>query len=334
MSHLTRRQSLQAAALLGAGLAPHLVPAWLASAHAQGAYPNRAVRFIVPFPAGGPVDTTGRGMAQPLGDMWKQPTVIDNRAGAGGVVGAEMAAKQPADGYNLFVAAIHHAVMPSLRAKLPYDIEKDFVPVSFAASFPVVLVAHPSLPAKTIAELIALDKKSPGTLTFGSSGNGGGTHLAGELFNMHAGTKLRHIPYKGSAPAMNDLLGGQVQLMFSDAPTAIPQIKAGRVRPLGVASLTRSSLFPEIPTVVEQGVKGYEAYSWAALFAPKGTPPDVVRKINADVNKALNEPAIKQRLYEAGAEAKPGTPEQMAAFLRSEIVKWGKVVKAANIEMD
>jgi tripartite-type tricarboxylate transporter receptor subunit TctC len=335
MTFFTRRQSLQAAALLGAGLAPHLLPGLLASAQAQTSpYPNRAVRFLVPFPPGGPVDTTARGMATPLGQIWGQPTVIDNRAGAGGVVGAEVAAKQPADGYNLFVGAIHHAVMPSLRAKLPYDIENDFVPVSFAASFPVVLVAHPSLPARNIAELIALDKKAPGTLTFGSAGNGGGTHLAGELFNMAAGTQLRHIPYKGSAPAMNDLLGGQVQLMFSDAPTAIPQIKGGRVRPLGVASLTRSALFPDVPTVAEQGVKGYEAYSWAALFAPKGTPKDIVRKINADVNKALSDPQTKQRLYEAGAEAKPGTPEQMAAFLRSEIAKWGKVVKAANIQLD
>ncbi|ARU04200.1 MFS transporter [Comamonas serinivorans] len=332
---LTRRQTLRSTALLGAGLAPSLLPGLLTPAHAQsGDFPNRAVRFIVPFPPGGPVDTTGRGMAVPLGEMWKQPTVIDNRAGAGGVVGAEMAAKQPADGYNLFVAAIHHAVMPSLRSKLPYDIENDFVAVSFAASFPVVLVAHPSVPAKNIAELIALDKKSPGTLTFGSSGNGGGTHLAGELFNMHAGTKLRHIPYKGSAPAMNDVLGGQVQLMFSDAPTAIPQLKGNRVRALGVASLTRSALFPGVPTVAEQGVAGYEAYSWAALFAPKGTPPDIVKKINADVNKALNQPAIKQRLFEAGAEAKPGTSQQMATFLRSEMTKWAQVVKAANIQMD
>ena len=336
MNRINRRQSLQAAAALGVGLAP-LLPGWLGAAQAQGqaaGYPNRPVRFIVPFPAGGPVDTTGRGMSVPLAELWKQSTIIDNRAGAGGVVGAELAAKQPGDGYNLFVGAIHHAVMPSLRAKLPYDIERDFLPVSFAASFPVVLVAHPALPVKNVADLIALDKKSPGTLTFGSSGNGGGTHLAGELFNMHAGTKLRHIPYKGSAPAMNDLLGGQVQLMFSDAPTAIQQIKAGRVRPLGVAGLTRSQLFPEIATVAEQGVKDYEAYSWAALFTPKGTPADIVKKISQDVNQVLKQPEIKQRLYEAGAEAKPGTPEQMAAFLRSEIAKWAKVVKAANIQMD
>ena len=332
MTQPTRRQTIQAAAALG--LAP-LLPAGLREAHAQAqGYPNRAVRFIVPFPAGGPVDTTARGMATPLAEMWKQPTIIDNRAGAGGTVGAELAAKQPSDGYNLFVGAIHHAVMPSLRSKLPYNIERDFVPVAFAASFPVVLVCHPSLPFKNVAELIAYDRKSPGKLTFGSSGNGGGTHLAGELFNMHAGTKLRHIPYKGSAPAMNDLLGGQVQLMFSDAPTAIPQIKGNRVRALGVASLTRSALFPEIATAAEQGVAGYEAYSWAALFAPKATPPDIVRKLNADVNTVLSQAEVKQRLYEAGAETKPGSSEQMAAFLRSEIAKWAKVVKAANIQLD
>jgi tripartite-type tricarboxylate transporter receptor subunit TctC len=316
--------SLAAPALLGTG-----------TVFAQQTYPTRQVRFIVPFPPGGPVDTTARAFAVKLAELWGQPTLVDNRAGAGGIVGAEIAAKLPADGYNLFVCSIHHSVLPSMRPKLPYDIEKDFVPVSFGAMFPVVLVAHPSLPAKNVAELIALAKKQPGKISFGSAGNGGGTHLAGELFNMHAGTQLQHVPYKGSAPAMTDLIGGQVQLMFSDAPTALPQIKAGKVRALGVASAQRSALLPDVPTIADAGnLPGYEAYSWAALVAPAGTPKDIVAKISADLAKVMSQADARQRLYDAGAEAMPTTPEEFGQMLKKEIAKWNKVVKAANIQMD
>ncbi|HAU56169.1 MAG TPA: MFS transporter, partial [Comamonadaceae bacterium] len=213
----------------------------------------------------------------------------------------------------------------------PYDIEKDFVPISFAAMFPVFVVAHPSVPANSIKELIALAKKPGQTLSYGSSGNGGGTHLAGELFNMQAGTQLQHVPYKGSAPAMNDLLGGQVQLMFSDAPTALQHIKSGRIKVLGVASRQRSAMLPEVPTVAEAGLTDYEAYSWAALFAPAKTPQAVVNKINADFNTALKDPAVRQRLLDAGAEADPGTPAQMQQRLRAELDKWAKVIKTAGI---
>ena len=321
---ITRRQALAAAAALASS----------SPAFAQAAYPTRPVKFIVPFPAGGPVDVTARAMAQKLGELWGHNGIVDNRAGAGGIVGAEIAAKQPADGYNLFVCAIHHSVLPALKPNLSYNIEKDFVPVSFGAMFPVILVAHPSLPAKNVAELIALAKRDPGKIAFGSSGNGGGTHLAGELFNMQAGTQLQHIPYKGSAPAMTDLLGGQVQLMFADAPTALPQIRAGKVRALGVASAQRSALLPELPTIAEGGVPGYEAYSWAALVAPAGTPKDIVAKISTDLQRVMTQPDVKQRLYDAGAEAMPTSPEKLAQMLRSEIEKWAKVVKAANIKMD
>ena len=320
---ITRRQALAATAALASS-----------PAFAQAAYPTRPVKFIVPFPAGGPVDVTARAMAQKLGELWGHNGIVDNRAGAGGIVGAEIAAKQPADGYNLFVCAIHHSVLPALKPNLSYNIEKDFVPVSFGAMFPVILVAHPSLPAKNVAELIALAKRDPGKIAFGSSGNGGGTHLAGELFNMQAGTQLQHIPYKGSAPAMTDLLGGQVQLMFADAPTALPQIRAGKVRALGVASAQRSALLPELPTIAEGGVPGYEAYSWAALVAPAGTPKDIVAKISTDLKRVMTQPDVKQRLYDAGAEAMPTSPEKLAQMLRSEIEKWAKVVKAANIKMD
>lgn len=294
-------------------------------------WPARPVKFIVPFPPGGPVDTTARAFSQRLAEIWKSPTVIDNRAGAGGVVGATAAAKEPPDGYTLFVASIHHSVNPTLMGKLPYDIEHDFTPVSFAAMFPVFVVAHPSVPANNLRELVALAKKEGSALSYASSGNGGGTHLAGELFNIEAGTRLQHIPYKGSAPAMNDVLGGQVPLMFSDAPTALPQIKAGRVKVLGVASRKRSSMLPDVPSATEMGLPGYEAYSWAALFAPARTPQVLVDKINADFNAAMNDPGVRKRLLEAGAEADPGTQEQMRQRLQSELAKWEKVIRSAGI---
>jgi tripartite-type tricarboxylate transporter receptor subunit TctC len=325
MIAFTRRQFLGSAGALLAGAA---LPAF------GQAYPGKPVRFIVPFPPGGPVDTTARGFTHKLSEYWGQQAIVDNRAGAGGIVGAEIAAKSPADGYTVFVCSIHHSVLPGLKPNLPYDIEKDFVPVTFAAMFPIILVAHPSVPAKTIPELIAYAKKNPGKLAFGSAGTGGGTHLAGELFKAQAGVDLLHVPYKGSAPAMTDLLGGQVQLMFSDAPTALPHIKSGRVRALGVASPKRSALVPDLPTIAESGVKGYEAYSWAGVVAPAGTPAPIVAKLNADISKALSQPDVKQRLFEEGAEAMPTTPEQFGKMLKAEIAKWTKVVKDANIKAD
>ena len=215
--------------------------------------------------------------------------------------------------------------------KLPYDIEKDFAPVSFATMYPIFVVVHPSVPANNIKEFIAYAKKSDKPLAFGSSGNGGGTHLAGELFNMEAGTKLQHIPYKGSAPAMSDLLGGQVQVMFSDAPTALPHIKTGRIKVLGAASRQRSAILPDVPTVAESGLPGYEAYSWSALFAPAHTPQPILNKLNADFNVAMNDPAVRQRMVQAGADADPGTQEQMRQRLHSEIEKWKKVIQTAGI---
>ena len=325
MIQFTRRQFLGSTGALLAGAA---LPTFAQT------YPGKPVRFIVPFPPGGPVDTTARGFTHKLSEYWGQQAIVDNRAGAGGIVGAEIAAKSPADGYTVFVCSIHHSVLPGLKPNLPYDIEKDFVPVTFAALFPIILVEHPSVPAKTIPELIAYAKKNPGKLAFGSAGTGGGTHLAGELFKAQAGVDLLHVPYKGSAPAMTDLLGGQVQLMFSDAPTALPHIKSGRVRALGVASPKRSTLVPDLPTIAESGVKGYEAYSWAGVVAPAGTPAAIVAKLNADISKALSQPDVKKRLFEEGAEAMPTTPEQFGKMLKAEIAKWTKVVKDANIKAD
>jgi tripartite-type tricarboxylate transporter receptor subunit TctC len=315
-------------ALAGALLAATALPALAQS------YPAKPVRFIVPFPPAGPVDTTARAFTQKLSAYWSQQALVENRAGAGGIIGAEAAAKSAGDGYTFFVGSIHHSVLPSLNPKLPYNIEKDFVPVTFAAQFPIILVAHPSVPAQTVQELIAYAKKNPGKLAFGSAGNGGGTHLAGELFKSMAGVDLLHVPFKGSAPAMTDLLGGQVQLMFSDAPTALPHIKSGRVRALGVGSPKRSALVPDVPTIAESGVKGYDAYSWAGVFAPAGTPKEIVAKVNADIVKALSDAEVRKRLLEAGAEASPGTPDQFGAFVKAEIGKWAKVVKDANIKAD
>lgn len=319
---LTRR--LFAVSLGAAALQPFLVLA-------ADTWPNRPVRFIVPFPPGGPVDTTARIFSQKLADLWKVPTVIDNRAGAGGIVGATAAAKEAPDGYALFVGSIHHAVNPSLMGKLPYDIEKDFAPVSFAAVLTMVVVAHPSVPANNITELIALAKKEKGRLAYGSSGNGGGTHLAGELFDIHAGTRLLHVPYKGSAPAMNGLLGGEVQLMFSDASTALPFIKAGKIKALAVTNSKRSPLLPNVPTVAESGLPGYEAYSWVALFAPARTPQAVLDKLNADFNTAMNDAEVRRHMLAAGIEAEPGTPAQLRERLHGEILKWQKVIQTAGI---
>jgi tripartite-type tricarboxylate transporter receptor subunit TctC len=322
---MNRRNFLTSA---GAMLAAATLPAFSQS------FPTKPVRFIVPFPPGGPVDTTARAFTPKLSEYWGQQALVDNRAGAGGIVGAEIAAKSPADGYTVFVCSIHHSVLPAMKPNLSYDIEKDFVPVTFAALFPIILVAHPSVPAKTVGDLVAYAKANPAKLSYSSAGTGGGTHLAGELFKSIAGVDLLHVPYKGSAPAMADLLGGQVQLMFSDAPTALPHIKSGRIRALGVGSPARSALVPDVPTIAESGLRGYDAYSWAAVVAPAATPKDIVAKLNADIVKALNDPEVKQRLLQNGAEAMPGTPEQFGKTLKAEMTKWAKIIKAANIQAD
>lgn len=312
--------------------------AWAATpaAQAQDApqFPQRPVRFVVPFPAGGPVDTVARVVALRLSEVWGQQVIIDNKAGAGGMVGAEFAARAPADGYTVFVCSIHHSVIPALKPKLNYDIEKDFVPLTFGARFPIVLVVNPAVPARSVAELIAYGKANPGKPAYGSAGNGGGTHLAAELFNMQAGTSLQHIPYKGSAPAMTDVLGGQVGVMFADAPTALPQVKAGKVRALGVTNSQRSDLLPDVPTVSEAGLPGYDAYSWAAFVAPAAVPKAVAAKLSADIGRVLAMPDVRQRLHEAGAEAAPTSQEGFARLLSGEIAKWAKVVKQANIQAD
>ena len=305
-------------------------------AFGQGAatYPNKPIRIIVPFPPGGPVDVTARALAQRLGELWSAQVTVDNRSGGNSVIGAEAASRATPDGHTIFMGAIHQSVLPGFGTKLPYDIEKDFTPVMFGAQFPIILVAHASVPFNNVRELVAYAKKNPGKLAFSSSGNGGGTHLAGELFKEKAGVFMLHIPYRGSEPAMTDLLAGQVQLMFSDGTTAMPHVRSGRVKVLAVGSPKRSALVPDLPTMIEAGVPGYEAYSWAGLWVPAATPRDVVVKLNTDTVRAFSDPAIKERLLGQGAEVAPGTPEQFGAFVKTELAKWAAVIKRAGIKPD
>src|SRR5690606_38903618 len=326
--HDPQRRRLMAA--LGAAWAAASLPVPARAAK----WPERPVNFIVPFPPGGPVDTTARFTTQPLGELWKVPTVVDNKAGAGGIVGAQAAVKAPADGYHYFFASIHHALLPSLRAHLIYDVMTDFTPVGMAAVFPIVLVVHESLPVNNVQELIAYARQHPGKLSFSSSAAGGGTHLAGELFNSMTGTRIQHVPYRGSAPAMQDLLGGQVQMMFADGPSAMPHLSGGKIRPLGVGNPEPSALFPGIPTIAASGVPGYEAYSWSGVLAPAGTPADTIKPVNADMARVRAHPATVEGRLAAGAEPRPGTPEQFGAFLQAELDKWSKVIKQAGIKVE
>ena len=314
-----------------AGLA--IVSLMTLTGQAYAAWPDQPVSFIVPFPPGGPVDTTARLTTLPLSQLWSVATPIENKAGAGGIVGAQAAAKAPADGYHYFFAAIHHSVLPSLKSGLTYDIQKDFVPVGMAARFPIVLVVNPSVPVNTVQELIVYAQANPTKLAYSSSGTGGGTHLAGELFNSMAKTKMQHIPYKGSAPAMQDLVGGQVQVMFADGPSALPFIKSGKIRALGVGNPEPSKFFPGVPTIASSGLPGYEAYSWTGVVAPKGTPEAIVKRVNADMVKVLTNPKTVDALMAAGAEPVPGSPEEFQALLANEIKKWGDIIRSANIKV-
>ncbi len=304
------------------------------TAGAQTQFPRGPVRLIVPFPPGGPVDVTARALAQRLTELWNQQVAVENRSGGNSVIGAEAAARAAPDGQTIFVGAIHQSVLPGFGNRLPYDLEKDFTPVMFGAQFPIILCAHPSVPAANVRELIKYAKSNPGRLAYSSAGNGGGTHLAGELFKEKAGVFMLHIPYRGSAPAMTDLLAGQVQLMFSDGPTALPHLKSGRVKALAVGSPKRSALVPELPTMIEAGVPGYEAYSWAGIWVPAATPREIVARINADTVRAFADAATRERLLGQGAEVAPGTPEQFGSFVKSEMTKWAAVIKRAGIKPD
>ena len=303
-------------------------------AYAQD-YPNKPVRMVVPFPPGGTTDILARAVGQKLSESWGQQVVIDNRPGAGGNIGTDIVAKSPADGYTLLMGTVGtHSITASLYGKLPFDPIKDFAPVTLVASVPNVLVVNSTVDSRSVKELIALAKSKPGQLAFASSGNGTSIHLAGELFKSMTGTAMLHIPYKGSAPAIAELLGGQTNMMFDNLPSAMPHIKSGRLRALAVTSVRRSPALPDIPTIAETGISGYEASSWFGVLAPAGTPKDVVAKIQGDIAKALNAPEIKERLSGQGAEPVGNTPEQFAEHIKAESAKWAKVVKDSGAKVD
>jgi tripartite-type tricarboxylate transporter receptor subunit TctC len=314
---------------LGASLA--LVAVW---ASAQ-TYPVKPIRIVVPFPPGGATDILARDVAQKLTEAWGQQVIVDNRPGAGGNIGSELVAHSAPDGYTLEMGTVGtHAINASLYAKMPYDHVKDFAPVILVAGVPNVLVVNNAVPANSVAELIAYAKANPGKLNFASSGNGTSIHLSGELFKVMAGVQMTHIPYKGSAPALQDLLGGQVQLMFDNLPPSLPQIKAGKVRALAVTSLTRAPALPDVPTVAESGLPGFEASSWFGILAPAGTPPAIVAKLNAEIAKWLATPEAKEQLAKQGANAAGGTPEEFAKHIAAETAKWAKVVKDSGAKID
>ena len=314
---------------LTAALALELAVAPWAAAQS---YPVKPVRVIAASSPGSGVDIVGRIVAQKLSDGLKQQVIVDNRAGAGGNLGAEIAAKAPPDGYTLFIGTPAHAINPSLYSKLAYDLLRDFAPVSLLTTGQYILVVHPSLPAKSVKELIALARARPGQLNYASAGTGNATHLAGELFTSLTGTKLVHVPYKGSGPALVDVVGGQVQLMFSNLTAALPHVKSGRLRALAVTGEQRSSALPQYPTMMEAGVPGYVVSSWFGMLAPAGTPPEIIARLNAEIAKAMRTPDMKERLAGEGAEPKSSTPEALGRLLQTEVAQWAKVIKGAGIK--
>jgi tripartite-type tricarboxylate transporter receptor subunit TctC len=319
-----------------AALAVGLALAALSSsaAHAQ-AYPAKPIRLVVPFPPGGPLDLAGRAIGDHLARAWGQPVVVENKPGAGGNIGADIVAKSPADGYTLLMGALStHAVNPHLYAKMPYDALKDFAPVTLVAVTPNVLVVNSSVAASSVNDLIALAKASPGKLSFASGSNGSAGHLAGELFKTLAGIDIVHVPYKGGAPAMQDLLGGQVQFMFDNLANAMAQIRAGRLKAIAVTTAKRSPLAPELPTMAEAGVPGFDISTWYGIMAPAGTPPDVVRKLNAEIVRFLGSDEMREKLKAQGAEPAPMTPEQFDAFIRAEWTRYAKIVKDSGAKVD
>jgi tripartite-type tricarboxylate transporter receptor subunit TctC len=311
-----------------------LVAALAAAGAAAQGYPAKPVKIIVPYPPGGPTDIVARVVAQKLSEQTGQQFVVDNRGGGGGNIGAEAVARSGADGYTLLVATTAHAINRTLFKNLGYDLKKDFAPISQLTAGPLVIVANPALPAKNVKELIAVAKARPGDLAFASSGNGQSTHLAAELFNTMAGTKMTHVPYKGSAPALTDTMGGQVSLFFDTMLSAMPHVRSGKLQALAVTSAARSPAAPDIPTVAESGLPGYEAIAWNGLLAPAGTPKEVIARLSAEVRKTLELPEIKERFGAQGFAAAWSSPEQYAAFLDNEVDKWAKVVKVSGATVD
>jgi len=307
------------------------------NAAAQGAaasFPNKPIRLIVPFASGGPADAIGRLAAQGLSSALGQPVIVDNRVGAGGRVGAEAVAKSPADGYTLLLCNVGDAMAMSLYKSMPYDFAKDFAPVSLLASSPFLIAVHPSLPAQDFKQFLALAKAKPGTLAYGSAGTGVSSHLSGEALKVMAGIDIVHVPYKGQAPAMNDLLGGQIGFMFANPVTTLPQVRAGKLRALAVTGPARFAGAPEIPTVAESGVPGYDAQTWFGIAAPAGTPEAIVGKLSAELQKVMNSKEVRGALEAQGAVVIASTPADFARRIRSDIDTWRDIIRSAKISLD
>jgi len=298
------------------------------------AWPTKPVRLVSPFPAGGGTDAFARPLAAQLSQQLGQQFIIDNRGGAGGTIGADNVAKSAPDGYTFLVGAVHHTIAVSVYSKLPYDLEKDLVPVTMVAMVPNVIVLFPKVPINSVKELIEYAKANPDKLNFGSAGNGTSHQLAAELFKVKTGIKMNHVPYKGAGPAMQDLLAGQVDLMFDGMGSSAPQIRGGRLKALAVTTSARSSAFPDLPTVQEAGVPGYDVTTWYALWAPAGTPQDIVNKLQLEVAKALASPQLREVWAQQGAAPGGNTPAEFGAFVKAEIAKWAEVVKASGARID
>jgi len=297
-------------------------------------YPNKPIRLIVPQPPGGTSDILARIFAQKLADNLHQQVIIDNRAGASGTIGTDLAAKSTPDGYTIVLVYTTHATTPGIYGKLPYDPVADFAPITMTALAPLFLVVHPRIPVTSVKELISYAKTRPGELNFCSAGNGSGSHLAGELFNAMTGVKLTHIPYKGSGLAITELIGGQVQIMFAGIVPIDPHVKAGRVRGIAVSSATRSVALPQVPTIAESGLPGFEVVGWYGVLAPAHTPPAIVARLNREFLKILHTPEMRDRLRGEGAEPVGNSPAEITAFLKTDIARWAKVIKAAGAKLD
>jgi tripartite-type tricarboxylate transporter receptor subunit TctC len=298
-------------------------------------YPSKPIRFVVPYPAGGPLDTVARLLGQKVSESTKQPVIVDNKPGAGGNIGADAVAKAPPDGYTILMGAVAtHAINPTLYASMPYDASRDFIAVTQVASTPNVLVVNPSLPASNVREFIAYAKANPGKLNFGSGSTGSAGHLAGELFKTMAGVDMTHVPYKGAAPAMNDLVGGQIQLMFDNLASSLAQVKAGRVKALAVTTAKRSALAPELATISESGLPGFDISTWFGIFVPAGTSREAVDRLHAEFSRALAAPDIREKMLALGAEPVGSKPEEFAAYIRAEADKYARVIHASGAKAD
>lgn len=297
-------------------------------------YPSRPVRFIVPFGAGGAVDILARAVGQKLTESWGQPVIVDNRPGAGGNLGAELAARAAPDGHTLLLGDAAHAISMSLYQKLPYNFAKDFAPVTLAAVTPLLVVVHPSVPATSVRELVQLARAKKGQIHFGSGGSGSSTHLAGELFKIQAGVDLVHVPYKGVPAAVPDLLSGQLAVVFLPLPVALPHVRGGKIRSIALTSAARSPILPDVPTVAESGVPGYDASTWYGMMVPAGSPRAIVERLHRDITGALKLPEINERLAGQGSRIVASSPAEFAAHISSEIAKWAKVVRATGARVE